>query len=259
MYSTARTHRCTFFFGKPTKAVDQFHGARSLNFSLGEAVERSGSPGEKAVVVPRPRCQLGTANTHKQKHTVDISRPTSFLAFLPASVCASAVLFPRTSCSPPLADMCVVLHHYTERRGERESLSKTNAPRRPNLSPPLWQFITVSQLYTPHNTHRHIHKNTNGTQKTSLKKKKEQINLLQPAVRAFMCSTPFDSNPQEHETLCVPREARKNETHSDLPPQEYMGAKTVQFYTSIRSSGDRPRQKTALWNVDKWCFQTTPH
>lgn len=46
---------------------------------------------------------------------------------------------------------------------------------------------------------------------------------------------------------CVPREARrKNETHSDLLPQEYTGAKTVQFYTSISSKSDGLRQKTAL-------------
>lgn len=82
---------------------------------------------------------------------------------------------------------------------------------------------------------------------------------MQPAVYAIMCSTPFDSNPQEHETLCVPLEAGKNETHSHLPPQEYMGAKTVQFYTSITSNSDRLRQKAALYNVDKRYFQTTQH
>jgi len=89
------------------------------------------------------------------------------------------------------------------------------------------------------------------------KKKKEQINLLKLGVSAFMCSTPFDSSLQKHETFGVSLEGKtKNETQSDLPPQEYMGAKTVQFYTSVKSNSNRLRWKTALKNVDKRCFQT---
>lgn len=48
--------------------------------------------------------------------------------------------------------------------------------------------------------------------------KKEQINLSQPAVSAFLCRAPFDSSLQEYETFCVPLEARKNEALADLLP-----------------------------------------
>lgn len=113
------------------------------------------------------------------------------------------------------------------------------------------QFITDSKRATSHYTHRHIDKNTDSTKKS----KREQINLLQPAVCAFMCSTSFYCNSQKHETVCEPQEERgkKRNTPSDLLPQEYMGAKTIQFYTTIWSNTDKPRQKTALKNVDKRC------
>lgn len=126
------------------------------------------------------------------------------LPCLPASMGALAFHSQQLHSS---SGWCVrsVLHHYTEQR-QKEFLRKTNAPRRPNLSLLLWQFMTGGKLYTPNNTHRQIHKNTDSTQNT---RKKEKINLSQAAVCAFMCSTPFDSNPQEHETLCVPQEARK--------------------------------------------------
>lgn len=39
---------------------------------------------------------------------------------------------------------------------QQEFLSNTNAPRRPNLSPVLWQFITGSKLYIPHYTYTKI-------------------------------------------------------------------------------------------------------
>lgn len=109
--------------------------------------------------------QAGTTNAHICTQWI-YHGP---LPCLPASMCAFVVFFIRNSCTPPLADMCAVLHHYTEQERQHEFLSKTNAPRRPNLSPLLWQFITVSKLYTPHNTHRHIHKNTDRTEKTSKK------------------------------------------------------------------------------------------
>lgn len=174
------------------------HGPFTANPPLhwSSSIEGRRSPGWWAVVVPKPHA---TANTH----TVDISWPTSLPACFYVCICCafhSQQLHSSSGWYVPSSSSL--------RRAERqhEFLSKTNAPRRPNLSSLLWQFITGSKLYTPHNAHRHIHKNTDSTQKT---RKKEQINLLQPAVCAFMYSTPFDSNPQEHETVCVPQEARK--------------------------------------------------
>lgn len=141
--------------------------------------------------------------------------------------------------------------------GEAATVSEQN--QRPSTSKFVSGAVAIHhrlQALRSQHTQTHTHAKIHSRRKTT---KKEQINLLQPAVCAFMCSTPFDSNPQEHETLCVPQEARKNETHSDLPPQEYMGAKTVQFYTSIRCNSKRPRQNTALQNVDKRFFQTSQH
>lgn len=141
---------------------------------------------------------------------------------------------------------------------EAATVSEQN--QRPSTSKFVSSAVAIHHrqqaLRSLQHTQTHEREKIHTRQKTS---KKEKINLSQPAVFAFMCSTQFDSNPQEHETLCVPREARKNETHSDLPPQEYMGAKTVQFYTSIRCNSKRPRQKTALYNVDKRFFQTSQH
>lgn len=63
-------------------------------------------------------------------------------------------------------------------------------------------------LLTTH-THTRTHKSTDSTEN---RQKKEQINLSQPAVCAFMCSTLFDCNPQKHETVCEPQEARKKKS-----------------------------------------------
>lgn len=131
---------------------------------------------------------------------------------------------------------------------ELGNLCRTNVPRRPNLSLLLRRFITDSKLATSCYTHRLIHKSTDSIEN----KQKEQINLLKPAVCAFMCSTSLTATHKNIKQF-VSLWRRGKETHSDLLPHEYMGAKTVQFYTSIWSNSDRPRQKTALKNVDKRC------
>lgn len=221
---------------KPTKTVNQLHSTWSLCSKPSSTLKLLYS-GQRVPRVVGCGC---IKTSHQATHTHWIYYGP--LPCLPCPMCAFFVLFIRNSCTPPLAHICLVLHHYAERRGSTDFWAK---PTLLDIQICLHCYGNSSQAanFTLHNTHRHVHKNTDSTQKTN---KKEQINLLQPVVCAFMCSTPFDSKPQEHETLCVPQEARKNETHSDLPPQEYMGAKTVQFYTSIRRNSDRPRQKTAL-------------
>lgn len=126
------------------------------------------------------------------------------LPCLPTFMCSFVVLFIRNSCTPPLTDMCPVFSslHRAERHTIWAKPTFLDAQICLHCCGNSSQTANLPLL----TTHIDIYTKAQIAQKTS---KKEQINLLQPAVCAFMCSTSFDCNPQKHETVCEPREARK--------------------------------------------------
>ncbi len=94
---------------------------------------------------PMPSCDY----KHTHSHTVDVSWPTSLPFF-------SVALFLWHLC----AQFFII-----RQSGEAAQISeKKHVPQCLNVSPLLWHFITSSKLYTPHNTHRHIHQNTGSTE-----------------------------------------------------------------------------------------------
>lgn len=138
---------------KPTKIINQHHSTWFLCKPSSKVLvlkEEGGGPrvvGCGCTETPKPTLSCNYKHTHTQTHRI-YHGP---LPCLPLSyVCVFCVfhlqqLHSSGSCVPSSSSL---------RRAERQHgfLSKNNAPRRPNLSPLLWQFITGSKLYTPQHT-----------------------------------------------------------------------------------------------------------
>lgn len=181
-----------------------------LIYTEAPVLRAEASPGWVAVVVPNPHAKL-QLQTQTQAHTVDISWPTSFPACFYVCICCafhSQQLHSSSGWYVPSSSSL--------RRAERqhEFLSKTNAPRRPNLSPLLWQFITSSKLYTPRDIHTDIFtKNTDSTQKTSKKRSRSIYCNMQCVPSCVVLHlTPTHKNMKQF--VCLRRCGKRNPLRS---------------------------------------------
>lgn len=149
-----------FQFDSLSWAINYNHYSHNVQWGLQTLDTETpvlGSPGWQAVVVSNPHARL---YKHTHAPTVDASWPTSLPAYFYVFICCAFHSQQLHSSS----DRHVPSFFIITQSREAHNLSKTNVPRRPNLSPLLWQFITDSKLATSHYTHRHIHKSTDSTE-----------------------------------------------------------------------------------------------
>lgn len=198
-------------FCKPA-AVNQLmvHGSFTANPLLHQSscIEGRGSPGWWAVLVPSPHTKL-----RLQTHTC-ICSGYIMSHFLACQLqCVHLLFFSfATVVLLLLVDMCPVLHHCAKQRGRTNIWAKTNVPRRPNLSPRLWQFITGSKRYTPLNTHRHIHINRDNTENKQKRSRSIYCNLKCVPSCVVLRLTPTHKNMKR--LVCLRRQGKRNPLRS---------------------------------------------
>lgn len=153
-------------------------------------------------------------------------------------------------CNSCILPLCPVLHHYTEQKGNTNFWAKStllgvqicfhcrgNSSQAASFTLPTTHIDKYTKIQT---AQRKCEKGADQSTATCSACLHVQYSVwLRPTIT--------------WKTLCASG-GKEKETYSDLLPQEYTDAETVQFYTSIKSNWFRPRQKTALYNGDKRCL-----
>lgn len=104
-------------------------------------------------------------------------------------------------------------------------MSKTNVPRRPNLSPLLWQFITDSKLATSHytQTHTRAHKSTDSAENKQKRSRSIYCNLQCVPSCVALCLTATHKNMKQFVSLR--RQGKRNPLRS--PASGIYGSKNI--------------------------------